>query len=352
MGSIYLNLNFSKVIFRLVVALMISSFVSCSSGKTNNEIQFVNSRIHGFNLVAPRQVFSLDSLQKLKKSGAEWVAIVPYAFCNSTTGEIVFDHERQWWGEKPKGVSETIKMAHSLHLKVMIKPHLWVGGQGWAGDLEYESDSLWNVFEVNYEKYLTVYAKIADSLNVEMLCIGTEMRQSTRIRGAFWPDLIKHIKHNYGGRLTYAANWDEYNEIKFWGDLDYIGIDAYFPLSSDKNPNKSDLVKAWKKPLEEMEKVSYQFQKPIIFTEYGYESIDYNTTGHWNVSKDTLSVNFRAQKLAFEAVYEAIANENWWAGGFIWKWHLTQNGRQQRTIKAYTPQNKPAYDVIKKEFQR
>ncbi len=330
--------------------MILITICSCSSGKTSTEQTDGIEKINGFNLVAPRQVFSIDSLRKVKETGADWVAVVPYAFCNATTGEIVFDHERQWWGEKQEGIIETVKMAQSLGLKVMLKPHLWVGGQGWAGELEYENDSLWTVFEKNYQTYVTSYAKIADSLNVEMYCIGTEIRKSTAQRPSYWLNLIDTVREEYEGLLTYAANWDEYDKVSFWNNLDFIGIDAYFPLSTERNPGKADLLKAWEKPIEEMKKVSLEFQKPVLFTEYGYESIDYNTIGHWNISKDSLSVNFDAQKIAFESIYEALENSRWWKGGFIWKWHLTQGGTQNRTIKAYTPQNKPVMKIIKKQF--
>ncbi|WP_139828064.1 glycoside hydrolase family 113 [Marivirga sericea] len=308
-------------------------------------------KIKGFNLVAPPQVFPLDSLQKVKEVGASWVAIVPYAFCNAQTGEITFDHQRQWWGEKPTGVKETIIMAKSLGFRIMLKPHLWVGGQGWAGDLEFESDSLWEVFEEQYTAYISTYAKIADSLNVEIYCLGTEIRKSTGSRNDFWIELISKSRSTYSGKLTYAANWDEYDQIEFWNQLDYIGIDAYFPLSEKKSPTTQELIKAWLEPKKEMKKISEKYHRPILFTEYGYESIDYNTMGHWKLSKDSLSVNFDNQKIAFRALYQTLNQEDWWVGGFIWKWHLTRNGLHRRTVKAFTPQNKPAIETITSAFK-
>jgi hypothetical protein len=100
-----------------------------------------------------------------------------------------------------------------------------------------------------------------------------------------------------------------------------------------------------------MKKVSDLYGKPILFTEYGYESTDYNTMGHWKLSKDSLSVNFENQTAAFEAVFDAFRMEEWWKGGFIWKWHLTRNGLNRRNIKAYTPQDKPALNAIEIEFK-
>lgn len=334
--------------FLIIIGMAIFSdalfFVEKEDSKPN--------RINGFNLVAPPQSFPIDSLQKVKSIGVNWVSVVPYAFCNAETAEVVFDHPRQWWGEKPEGIIESINMAKSLGLKVMVKPHLWVGGQGWAGDLEFKSDSLWQIFEKQYADYIETYAHIADSLHVELYCIGTEMRRSTQHRSDFWRDLISKTRMDFSGKLTYAANWDEYNRIKFWSELDYIGIDAYFPLSQEKNQAKQDLVIAWQKPKKEMEMISSQFDKKIIFTEYGYESVDYNAMGHWRLSKDTLDVNFENQKIAFEALFQSFNSESWWTGGFIWKWHLNRNGLNKRTIKAYTPQNKTALKAIESEFKQ
>lgn len=307
-------------------------------------------RIDGFNLVAPRDIFLLDSLKRVKAAGAEWVALVPYAFCDAATGEIIFDHPRQWWGEKPEGIKKSILMAKSIGLKIMLKPHLWVGGQGWAGDLTFTNDSLWTNFESDYTDYLMNYVHIADSLQVEILCVGTEIRKSTEARPEFWQKLIPIIRKEYSGKLTYAANWDEYENVSFWEELDFIGIDAYFPLSEAKNPTLQELKKGWQTPVKQMKQLSQQINKPVLFTEYGYESIDYPAKGHWNLAKDSLEVNFSAQKVAFEAIYDVLHDESWWIGGFIWKWHLTQNGLQERTIKAYTPQNKPAMEAIIKAF--
>ncbi|GAA5027760.1 hypothetical protein GCM10011506_16020 [Marivirga lumbricoides] len=341
---------FSNII--LILFFLIVSAIGAFYLKPEQGVDTIRTKkIHGFNLVAPREVFLLDSLIKVKATGAEWVALVPYAFCDATTGEITFDHPRQWWGEKSEGIKESIIMAQSIGLKVMLKPHLWVGGQGWAGDLTFREEALWNNFEDHYLKYIINYVKIADSLGVELFCIGTEVRNSTQQRSHFWNLLIDSAKSQYNGKLTYAANWDEYTKVSFWEKLDYIGIDAYFPLSEAKSPEVAELVQAWQGPMKEMQQLSKALNKPVLFTEYGYESTDYPGKGHWSVDKDTLDVNFLAQKAAFEAVYQTFNNQSWWSGGFIWKWHLTQNGLHSRTIKAYTPQNKAAMEVIKKAFE-
>ena len=65
--------------------------------------------------------------------------MVPYAFCNTNSPKVVFDHPSQWWGEKPEGIKQTIELAKANGLKVMLKPHLWVRGKGWAGELDFDN---------------------------------------------------------------------------------------------------------------------------------------------------------------------------------------------------------------------
>ena len=48
----------------------------------------------------------------------------------------------------------------------------------------------------------------------------------------------------YSGKLTFGANWYlEYEDVTFWDDLDYIGIQAYFPLTKKENQGVDELVK-------------------------------------------------------------------------------------------------------------
>ncbi len=55
------------------------------------------------------------------------------------------------------------------------------------------------------------------------------------------------LREVYNGQLTYAANWDEYKRIPFWEDLDFIGVDAYFPVSEEKTPSIEQASLGWQK---------------------------------------------------------------------------------------------------------
>ena len=88
----------------------------------------------------------------------------------------------------------------------------------------------------------------------------------------YWQKIIKEIRKIYKGKLTYAANWDEFKRVAFWKDLDFIGIDAYFPLSNKKSPTIAEYELGWKLHKSEILKVQKQFNKPVIFTEFGYST--------------------------------------------------------------------------------
>lgn len=308
--------------------------------------------INGVSLVAPRDQIEGDHLLPVKNLAANWIAIIPYAFINPNHPEVTFDHERQWWGERTEGTIATIKMSQALGLKIMLKPHVWIRGQGWAGDFSLQNEEQWKLWSESYTKYLIHYAKIADSLAVDMLCIGTEFRMLVKEKPSYWINLIEKIRLVYSGKLIYAANWDNYEQVKFWDQLDYIGIDAYFPLSEEKTPNPDNLNERWKRLTPKLQDFSRRHNRNIVFTEFGYQSIDYTTAGHWKYNQDTLQINLTAQRNAYQSIFESLWSESWFSGGFVWKWHAWHERYGGPTCKRYTPQNKPSEELIKDWYKK
>ena len=107
---------------------------------------------------------------------------------------------------------------------------------------------------------------------IEALAIGTELHRTTVERDADWRRLIAKIRTIYSGDLTYAANWwREYEEIRFWDVLDFIGIQAYFPLTDSESPTLEQLTEGWAQHLAPIEAIQKRFGKPVLFTEIGYK---------------------------------------------------------------------------------
>ena len=193
--------------------------------------------IKGVNFVAPPEPFQSDPMVPIKQLGIDWIALIPYAFSSGNRPE--------WWGETPEGIRESIRLARQNKLNVMLKPHVYIHRK-WIGDLDFDSDSAWSLWEQAYEKYILDIAAIANESQVEMICIGTEIKHSAERRPQFWRKLIQKLRKIYSGKLCYSANWDQYSTVPFWNELDYIGISAYFPLTDERTPSKELLLEKWK----------------------------------------------------------------------------------------------------------
>lgn len=333
---------------------------SSSTLKSNNYTSTVSPgkaplhKLNGVSFVSPPRPISTNGMAGIQQSGANWVAIIPYAHAYAGKPEISYEEDRRWWGEGPEGVARLIQYAHELGYQVMLKPHVWVIGQGWPGEFTLDTEEDWQTWEQNYTRYLEIISHIADTTGVELLCVGTEYRLAVRQRPDFWKKLIQDIRKSYGGKLTYAANWDNFEQVSFWTELDYIGIDAYFPLCDDKTPSVANLKAQWEQPLQAIRQVQQQVNKPVLFTEYGYESLDYTSKGHWELNKDTLQVNYQAQVNAYEAMYQTFWPEPWFAGGFLWKWFPESDRlrNSERRKRGFTPQYKPVLGTIETYYRK
>lgn len=323
--------------------------------------------------------------------GANFVAVVPEATVFRQNLEVVYDFEGQWYGEKKQATLEGIALARTNGLQVMLKPHLTIGwdrsswarpevdfndsisrtkyfqslgeflsqqenhiegSDFWRGALMTKNEKDWKTFAEGYENYIMDYAQIADSLKVELFCIGTEMKRTALEKPEFWVQLIKKVRTVYHGPIVYAANWDSYDKITFWNELDYIGVDAYFPLSKEQNPDYTELTKGWEGNGQKLGKLSEKYQRPIILTEWGYQNEDYVGAEPWdnNRFKSTSNqLNNEAQANAYKSMFEAIWSEPWMKGVFVWRWSPYNKAASRPD---YSPRAKEAEDVLKQWFQK
>ena len=303
--------------------------------------------------MAPPRPFSDSAMTEVRASGADWIAVIPYGFSRPGETAVHFDSERQWWGERPAGTRETIRRAHQKGLNVMLKPQIYVP-RSWTGALSFDTEAEWAAWEDSYRAYLLPMARMAESMQVALLCIGTEFKASTAQRPHFWRKLIQDVRKVYTGPLTYAANWDEYTQISFWDQLDYIGIDAYFPLSEKQTPDVAHLRKAWQEPHRAMLQTARKYQRPYLFTEFGYMSVDSCASRTWELEnrRRQLNANEQAQANALEALFQEFWTDQAWAGGFLWKWYPYEGRRSWYRQKDYTPQNKLAAKTLKKWYEK
>ena len=310
-----------------------------------------NQKIAGVHLESTQEKSNSDYVHSVKRISTNWIAIIPFLFMNNTSPQIAYNCEKNWWGSTPEGIKNTVKYAKKSQIKTFLKPHFWVDNVGWAGELDFSKKD-WTTWETNYTKLILDFAILAESIKIDMLCIGVELKSSINERPQFWMELIPKIKALYHGKITYAANWDNYSQIPFWDQLDYIGIDAYFPLSQQNLPSKKILLQKWKYHSKEIARFTIKNNKPILFTEMGYRSTNKCAGNQWEIENrnDTTEINMASQVNAFNALFETFWQKEWFAGGFIWEWHTFDNNAGGISNSNYTPQHKPSEKIIKQWF--
>ncbi|QCW98686.1 glycoside hydrolase [Aggregatimonas sangjinii] len=330
---------------KLGLAILCLLQFSCSSQATK--------KINGVSFVASREEVAQEHVDAVLAVHANHAAVMPFGFIrNISSPQIIHNTDRQWFGETKKGAQQYVDMLHKNGISVLIKPQIWISQGEFTGTLKMDSEEDWKLLEASYEDFIITYAELAEETQADIFCIGTELEQFVKNRPRFWSELIAKIRKVYDGKLTYAANWDEYTRTPFWGEIDYIGIDAYFPLSEDKNPTKDGLKKGWQKWKPAIAELSKKKGKPVLFTEFGYRSMNFTAKKPWLVDRHEAEVNLDAQVNATQAIFEEFWTEDWFAGGYVWKWFIAHEEVGGADDNRFTPQNKPAEKTLKEWYQK
>lgn len=105
-----------------------------------------------------------------------------------------------------------------------------------------------------------------------------------------WRELIRQVRQRFSGRLTYAANFDQYEFVAFWDALDLIGVNAYFPLRGHLVPEIGDpelaalLEARWLARLRTLDAWRRDIGLPehrVLFSELGYVRRANSTIEPW-----------------------------------------------------------------------
>lgn len=165
-----------------------------------------------------------------------------------------------------------------------------------------------------------------------------------------WEELVRRVRRIYSGSVVYAANWgDEFESLDFWDVFDYLGVDAYYPLSDDPDASDEELRRGADAMLDRIERVQRRHGKPVLFTEIGFAS----TRGAWvrpwegNLGTEPSSTD---QLRSYRAVIHAMEDRDWIGGVFWWDWPSDLR-RASRDRKGFIPVSKPVEALLKQWFR-
>ena len=100
----------------------------------------------GVSWVAGREV-GAAAMDALAKHHVNWIVQTPFGWQKApdspnvqlaTSGRIL-------WGERDEGLETTTRLAKERGIKTLLKPHIWLRGGGWRGDIAMKSETDWNL---------------------------------------------------------------------------------------------------------------------------------------------------------------------------------------------------------------
>lgn len=282
--------------------------------------------------------FGLAAIQRINELGADWIQLVPTWYMDDRSATEIKSLDEKT--STDECLERAIRTSHEVGLDVMLKPHVDSLDGYFRGEIAPSDPEKW--FE-SYGKMILHYADIAHENEVEIFVVGTELKSlSEHAHTEKWRMLISQVRQRYFNRLTYSANWDDYAQIEFWDDLDYIGIDAYFPLSDLDDPSMEDILAGWQSYtyqqvqrhwIEEIQVFSQAEDKQVLFTEIGYGSQDGAAVQPW--SQENSQPNHELQARLYEAALRTFWNQPNFKGFYWWLWDMQPDPRYE--VTGYMP---------------
>jgi hypothetical protein len=306
--------------------------------------QALGARIHGFTLLPPdgKHVGSEEAARAYRAmaaQGGSWVAIRPaIAQPAADSAAVPADPAASLLVEDARA---GVKAAKDAGLHVMLQP-IVTPGDGAPSEALAPSDP--EAWLASYGRALEPYLAMAEAEHVDVVCLGTRLGRAQG--AAAWPKLIEGARGAYAGKLTYAASHvpeSGYKAVAFWGALDYVGIDAFFPLADVAGPQAKDLEAGWRRAADELEawRGGGGAEKPILFTAAGLPGLVGAAAAPGRQDK-AAPEDERLQAAAFAAFYDTVWPRPWLAGVL---WHTWAEGADGRDY--YALAGRPALDVVK-----
>lgn len=325
-------------------------------GNGDKPDQFRDEPILGFAINAhhiSEMDLYLEAVDEIRAMGTNALTVVTPMFQKTvTSSDIRYLPDRCPTDEQLLAI---LDRANAHGMKTMLLPIVLIENPGeddWRGVIQPDD---WAAWWGSYRQLLDRFITIANEANVDILGIGSELNTTER-QIHRWRELIDHTRAHFDGALTYSANWDHYDHVHFWTDLDFIGISAYFELEEEgEGKSVDELARAWRNEIESLHAQAELYDRPLILSEIGYPTRALATARPWDyVAAEDELADHDAQARGWDAFFRAwsktIADpDNLLAGFFGYCWDPYHHGQPRDT--GYGLRGKPAHDILLTGFE-
>lgn len=287
------------------------------------------------------------------RMGATWVSLTPFGRIGDLSGRGVDPTFETPYDVNFPRILTAIRMAHARGLKVLVVPQLWVESGDWRGDLDPGTDEGWAEWASSYQAFIVAWAKVAEAGGAEMFSAGVELR--SWVTGGHAPsfaDVLAAVRRSYRGLLTYSANWDDVVDTVIWGDVDAIGLNAFYPLADHDGASYEELLAGGGRVRAKVEALSSAWGKPVLFTEIGYTTRRNPAVRPWEWPDKMkhIPVDEGAQASAYRALLAPLLDVPVFAGFFVWRVYSDPDDVSQEAEWGFSPEGKLAELVMRDAF--
>jgi hypothetical protein len=293
------------------------------------------------------------ALLEAKAMGATWIAVTPFGRVADLSGtgiDLTFESPFE---RNRRDIARAIDMAHARGFRVMLVPHLWVETGQWRGEIDPRTDEGWTRWARSYERFVLTWAGVAEASHAEMLSVGVELRSwVTTARAPSFSRIVRHLRRVYRGLLTYSANWDDVEDTVILGDLDVIGVNAFYPLADVEGASEGKLLDGARSVRQRLHALAERWGKPVLFTETGYTTRPDPAVRPWEWpdAMKGVHVDEVAQAVAYRALISPLLDESDFAGFFVWRVYADPDDVSQEAPWGFSPRGKLAELVMRDAF--
>ena len=281
-------------------------------------------------------------IDEIAALGADTVSLVVDTRQENVTSTFIYiDSRKTLTGPQ---LTDVITHAKQKGLRVILMPIVLLDdpqGNDWRGTIK---PTDWDQWFNSYRDMIEFYAYIANNTGVDVMVVGSEL-VSSESKLQEWTDTIRDVRGIFHGQLTYSSNWDHYTSVKFWDQLDMIGMNSYWKLGDNASVTTDQIVSSWRNPIQkDLLPFAAKQHRPVMFLEAGWCSLANSASASWDYTQEKEPIDLDLQKRLYEGFFQAWYGNPSLAGFMMWNWEPGDGGQEDR---GYTCKNKPAEQVLR-----
>jgi hypothetical protein len=288
-------------------------------------------------------------LEEIADTGANTVLLTVAGFMEHAQSQALYIEQRKMPSREQ--FLTLLAKAKACKLQVLVMPIVLLAnprGTEWRGRIEPPD---WAQWWEDYRQFIVYFADLAREGQAAGMTVGSEL-VTTESQLAQWTETIRTVRARFPeGVLGYSANWDTYDKVLFWDQLDFIGMTTYFDLA-DKgrvNPSAEEIMAKWTPIRARITQWQAGIHRPLVLTEIGWCSQEGAATEPWNYyhSQRSTPVGQEEQRRLYEAFMRTWDGTPEMLGVIWWEWTASPGGADDY---GYTPKHKPAEAELRRWF--